>query len=159
MNPTDVVGVDPGLIHTGVVLLSSDPEDRLIAVDSTAVAGLNPLDAVDWLAGRTIDHIFIEDYRPRSAFDSDKRMLQGVRDFAKILDGKVLNNTGVKKVVRRPLLELLGCWSFRTVTHHQDLRSAAAIAVLGMLKDEAMNRLLFNVVVDHLDGRPWYVHS
>jgi hypothetical protein len=66
---------------------------------------------------------------------------------------------GVKKVVKSPLMELLGVWDFRLKTHHQDLRSAARIALLGMLKDDHLNKLLTDVVADHLRGENWNVHS
>jgi hypothetical protein len=69
----------------------------------------------------------------------------------------VVLNTGVKKIVKRPLMELLGVWSFATGTHHQDLRSAARIALYGMLKHEPLNRLLSDVVRDHLRGEDWDV--
>lgn len=54
-------------------------------------------------------------------------------------------------------MNLLGVWKFSTVTHHQDLRSAARIALFGMLKNEETNRLLADVVADHLKGSDWDV--
>jgi hypothetical protein len=85
-------------------------------------------------------------------------MLAAVADMRRETRGTVLNNTGVKKVVRQPLMELLGVWKFSTTTHHQDLRSAARIALLGMLKHQELNRLLTEVVKDNLEGRGWRVH-
>jgi hypothetical protein len=55
------------------------------------------------------------------------------------------------------VLEALGAWKFQTTTHHQDLRSAAKIAVLGMMKQEHTNLLLAAIIRDHIDGRPWKV--
>ena len=49
------------------------------------------------------------------------------------------------------------CGSSAPPTHHQDLRSAARIALLGMLRDEQMNRLLADVVRDHLAGETWTI--
>ena len=85
--------------------------------------------------------------------------MAAVQEYRGLKGSTVLPNMGVKKVVRRPLMELLGAWKFSTVTHHQDLRSAARIALLGMLKDPHMNRLLFDVVLDHIEGRTWRVHT
>lgn len=156
MSVTHVVGVDPGLVHTGVVYMAFDAGQRIIEVDHEAVAGLNEARVQQFYAA-TQPHIFIEAYRPRSNLNSDKRMVEGVARIRAATKGKVLNNTGVKTVVKKSLMELLGVWSFSTTTHHQDLRSAARIALLGMMKDETMNRLLADIVRDHIAGRDWRV--
>lgn len=156
MSVTHVVGVDPGLVHTGVVLMTFDQPQKIIEVSAEAVPGIDTVRIQQFL-GASKPHIFIEGYRPRSNLNSDKRMVEGVAAIRAATKGQVLLNTGVKKVVKKPLMELLGVWSFSTVTHHQDLRSAARIALLGMLKDEQMNRLLANVVRDHLRGSDWNV--
>jgi hypothetical protein len=61
--------------------------------------------------------------------------------------------------VTRELLELLEAWHFSTTTHHQDLRSAARIAVLGMLLDPALNNVLYLFTTDTIDGRTWNVST
>jgi hypothetical protein len=162
MSVTHVVGVDPGLVHTGVVSMQFIAPKKKIFVNHEAVAGLDTLalkGAIDsW--EHIVRHsatIFIEGYRPRSNLNSDKRMVEGVAAIRKATGGQVLDNTGVKKVVRKSLMDLLGVWSFSTVTHHQDLRSAARIALLGMAKDGDMNRLLADIVRDHVEGRDWCV--
>jgi hypothetical protein len=159
MSVTHVVGVDPGLVHTGVVQLCFRPERQHITISSHAVVGCkaDEVQRIVTHAGLKPDAIFIEGYRPRSNLNSDKRMVEGVAEIRKATKGTVLLNTGVKKVVKKSLMELLGVWSFSTVTNHQDLRSAARIALLGMLKDEQMNRLLSDIVRDHLEGRDWHV--
>jgi hypothetical protein len=43
------------------------------------------------------------------------------------------------------------------VTNHQDLRSAARIALLGMAKNEETNGVLASVVSAHLNNNPWTV--
>jgi hypothetical protein len=40
-------------------------------------------------------------------------------------------------------------------THHDDLRSAARILVLGMLKNPMLNEVLSDYVRDRIKGRPW----
>lgn len=165
MSVTHVVGIDPGLVHTGVVSMLFDAEAKEISLAHTAVVGpdapaVNQAIADLWVMERAYvpPAIFIEGYRPRSNLNSDKRMVEAVARIKACLPGsEVLLNTGVKKVVRQPLMELLGVWKFSTVTHHQDLRSAARIALLGMLRDEILNGLLADVVRDHLAGETWQI--
>jgi hypothetical protein len=154
---TDIVGIDPGLVHTGLVRMVFDPSVQLVTVSHAVVDGCDG-GTVANTVGRKPGKIFIEGYRPRSNLNSDKRMVEGVASIRTATKGEVLMNTGVKKVVRRPLMELLGVWTFSTPTHHQDLRSAARIALLGMLKDDTMNELLTTIVIDAHQGLPWSVH-
>jgi hypothetical protein len=170
----EIVGVDPGIVHTGVVLVRFLPHVKTIevlneAVDARTVNRPVEREAQLWLAKHAVEgfhrernqpRMFIEAYRPRSHFAEDKRMGDLIREFKRLFPkANVLDNTGVKKVVRPELLRLLGLWKFSTVTHHQDLRSAARIAVLGMLKDPDLNLVVSNVVRDHLAGRTWDVRQ
>jgi hypothetical protein len=153
---TEIGGVDPGLVDTGLVDLLFDERAREVVVTHLVVQGDDVKAAKKFFA--TASDIFIEGYRPRSNLTTDKRMVESVSAYRTGLKGTVLLNTGVKKVVRRPLMELLGVWTFATSTHHQDLRSAARIALLGMLKDDSLNRLLTTIVSDMDQGLPWAVH-
>jgi hypothetical protein len=160
-----VIGVDPGLVHTGVVSLEFDLVQRRLTVNHAAFDGLDAvavgLAIETWHPDKvptTLD-IFIEHYVPRSAFGVDERMVQANKTFETTLQGKLLRNTGVTKIVSRELMELLNVWSFPTSTHHQDLRSAARIALLGMMLDGTLNKLLYTFVVDQLDGRNWDVRA
>jgi hypothetical protein len=134
-----------------------DREHKTVSVTSFAVAGPDPVAVKAKLAPGAV--VFIEGYRARSNFSTDQRMVSAVTEFRKELGGTVLQNMGVKKVVKSPLMELLGVWNFNTPTHHQDLRSAARIALLGMLKDEHLNKLITDIVAAHLEGKDWHVHS
>lgn len=161
-SPT-VIGVDPGLVHTGIVMLDFDFEKRQLTVAHHVVDGLDAGTAwveVNTMAGlrsfSTLD-IFIEWYRPRSGFSVDEQMIQANATFKSTLGGKLLRNTGVKKVVTRELMELCHVWSFPTKTHHQDLRSAARIALLGMMLEPALNKVLYTFATDNTDGRNWNV--
>jgi hypothetical protein len=166
MQTTHVIGVDPGLVHTGVVRFVFVPRHREVLLQHEAITGPNAYAVGQWIKSSAIlglgvlpqPFIWIEDYKPRSHFGTDPKMLAAVADMRRETRGTVLNNTGVKKVVRQPLMELLGVWKFSTTTHHQDLRSAARIALLGMLKHQELNRLLTEVVKDNLEGRGWRVH-
>jgi hypothetical protein len=160
MTVTHVVGIDPGLVHTGVVSMLFKSDSKEIVVTSHAVPGLDAAQVRDLVVplGQWPDRIFIEGYKPRSNLNSDKRMIEGITKIkARLPSAKVLDNMGVKKVVKKSLMDLLGVWSFTTTTHHQDLRSAARIALLGMLKDDELNLLLADVVRDHLNGDDWRV--
>ena len=154
------VGVDPGLVHTGVVELTFDTEARHIQVASEVVIGPDAGEVQRFIMreNKSVSTVFIEGYRSRSNFNTDTRMIQVVAEMKKALPkATVVENMGVVKIVKRPLMELLGVWSFSQTTHHQDLRSAARIAIFGMLKNDVLNELLSDVVRDHLNKRSWHV--
>lgn len=160
MSVTHVVGVDPGLVHTGVVRLMFSPGLKRVEVQHAAIAGPDVAAVRRFAHSEPMPRVFIEKYQPRSHLSTDARMTVAVAEMKAAMPGsEVLLNTGVKKVVRKPLMEMLKCWSFPTTTHHQDLRSAARIALYGMLKDEEMNWLLANIVRDHLTGVAWDVDA
>lgn len=165
LESTHVVGIDPGLVHTGLVRISFWPHTRLVIVNHEAIAGPDSVATEEWIYNGALSVpdvkpvVWVEGYRPRSNLNTDQRMVNAVKEFASIPGARVLLNYGVKKVVKQPLMELLGVWKFSTPTHHDDLRSAARIALLGMLKDKQHNSLLTQIVKDHLDGRSWSVNN
>lgn len=157
-----VIGIDPGLVHTGVVSMRFDETHRAVTVQHTVVRGPDVEKVRDWI--KSIEepgprpHIFIEKYAPRQRLNTDERMVKAEASFLNGLRGcKVIRNTGSKQVVKQELMQLLGVWQFNTPTHHQDLRSAARIALFGMMKDPPLNAWLADVVRDTLDGKPWEV--
>lgn len=164
----EIVGIDPGLVHTGAVMMRFLAHVRAIEIAHEAIVGPDTGATRQWLTSVSLHQppwrpgkgpmMFIEGYRPRSNYGTNEKMVQAVGSFkSEFPFSKVLNNTGVKQVVRQPLMELLGVWKFSTPTHHQDLRSAARIGIYGALKSEVLNGLLFDVVNDHLSGRTWDV--
>jgi hypothetical protein len=161
-SPT-VIGVDPGLVHTGIVMLDFNLERPELTVAHRVVDGANAAQSRADIEGLT-EHkpyatldIFIEHYVPRSGFSVDERMVQANETFRSTLGGTLLRNTGVKKVITQELMELLHCWKFTTFSNHQDLRSAARIALLGMMRDPALNQVLYTYCTDTTDGRTWNV--
>ena len=161
-SPT-VIGVDPGIVHTGIVMLDfhiplhqltiahavvDGTDDQMTRLEIDRITDGKPLSVLD---------IFIEEYRPRSGFSVDQQMMVANSTFRSTLGGKLLRNTGVKKVVSRELMQLLQVWDFPSRTHHQDLRSAARIALLGMMLEPALNQVLFTFTTDNIDGRDWNV--
>lgn len=151
-----IIGIDPGIIHTGLVHMDFRPIKRTLFIDHEAIPGGSLPHIQKWLPA---DHVFIEGYRPRSHFQHDSEMKDMVRSIQQLTGGKVLNNMGIKKIVTSDLMKVLQVWKFPTVTHHQDLRSAARIALLGMYKDPQLNQLVVKVLSDYLNGDPWHVHS
>lgn len=153
-----VGGVDPGIVHTGVVTLAMDQDRRTFSTYNEPVVGADPdnvLEALENSGYGVPDHTFIEKYNPRSAFKQDKEMIVAVSELNKRLpNSKVINNMGSKQVIRKPLLDQLNLWVF-PATHHQDLQAAARIMIYGMLKNPELNLLLANFVRDLYDGTPW----
>lgn len=160
-----VTGVDPGLVHTGIVQFRILPELRQWSILHCAVAGV--LDAVgkphvdvdstvQWCQANRADAVFVESYRPRSHLQNDARMGQAVTELRhRIKNAVALDNMGVKQVVKPDLMKALEVWQFSTKTHHQDLRSAARIGLYGLLKNEEWNPILAQLIQDHIDGKAW----
>jgi hypothetical protein len=156
-----VFGVDPGIVDTGCVSMLFDTRDRTLRIEHARVRGDDAEQVEDWMEFvRALPRrwIFIEKYNPRQKLDSDPQMVQAEQNLRRVLaDATFLSNTGIRRVITPQLMEVLGTWKWPTVTHHQDLRSAARIALLGMTKEPELNRILSDVVRDHLDGKSWQV--
>jgi len=162
---TTVVGIDPGLVHTGIVALSFYPGLKQVEVRSAVIAGDQPGEhvqgALEFLEDHVPDrdHVFVEDYRERGqSYSTSPKMRELMSELMRTLtDGKRIDNTGVKKVVKPKLLDLFQIRKFGTTTHHQDLEAAARILLYGMLKDEELNALVADVVLAHIQGETWQV--
>ena len=150
------IGVDPGIVHTATVQLVIYPLSRTVVTLNYVVDGVKPAELdkmIRWVNSNPLaDRVFIEKYRPRSNLHHDMDMIAGV-DYLKrgCYDSEVLDNTGVVKTIRPSLLKLLNLWDFQQKTHHQDLRSAARIMLLGMLKDPEVNEMMYHIVNDIMD--------
>lgn len=154
---THVVGIDPGLVHTGVVGMSFDPDHRQMTMRFLLLDGADTDKAADWIQDNYHwPFIFIEKYIPRLKMGTDKSMVAAEAAFKQALPAaKLVNNTGSKAVVTTALMRLLNVWTFPVTTHHQDLRAAARIALYGMVKRPELNELLANIVSAHLYDNPW----
>lgn len=147
------VGIDPGIVHTAGVALSIYPNARVLITAPFVVNGVEPAELdkmIKWInSSPSPEGVFIEKYRPRSNFHHDMDMIAGV-DYLRrgCYSSEVLDNTGVVKIIRPSLLKLLNLWDFPQRTHHQDLRSAARIMMLGMLKDPEINETMYHIVHD-----------
>lgn len=155
-----VVGIDPGIVHTGVVrLLFRQPAKELL-IETHVLDGVNGESLSDrvYQTGLPRPKVYVEKYRPHQKLNHDVRMVQAEQEIKREIPAAILlSNTGVKKVATEPLMKAMGLWHFKTPTHHQDLRSAARIALLGMMKDETQNQILADLIRAHLNGKPWTI--
>ncbi len=152
-----VIGIDPGLVHTGVVRIQFDSTSKTLTVDSAVIDGPDAKAVWHWIyMSTTSPVVFIEKYVPRQRYGTDERMVKAEAAFiTQIPHAKVIRNTGAKQVVTQDLMQVLGVWTFNTPTHHQDLRAAARILLYGMMKDKHLNHVLADVIHDELDGHGW----
>lgn len=149
-----IAGVDPGVVHTGTVVLRMDLVRGSVHSWSRAFSRAPALEIADYLYGFGPTSIYIEDYNPRQNFNNDVRMVQAVGSLRQAMPGsKVVDNAGSTTLVTRDLMTLLDVWNFSTPTHHQDLRSAARIALFGMIKNkDGQREFLSEFVLLHLNG-------
>ena len=156
--PRVFTGIDPGLVHTGLVRVVFPPgqtSERWWRVEYEIVNGIDVPAIKDWVDQRPGHPVFVEDYRARASYRNDPEMIRAVdRIKQNVAEVTLVSNAGSKQVLRRKLLQLLDLYKF-PATHHQDLQAAARILVWGMLKDESTNALIAAFVEDNLDGRPW----
>lgn len=163
MSVAHVVGIDPGIVDTGMVRIVLDNRAREVFVEENVVKNAyeNDIsDAVQWVNGSEFPYpqVFVEKYRPRQRLGYDEEMLQAQNMWMKALPrAELLSNTGITKVVPQPMMQALGVWTFNTRTHHQDLRSAARIALLGAIKEPVLNGVLSDAISDYLHHRPWHI--
>ena len=170
-----ISGIDPGLVHNGVVALHIDTGARTLAVrheivdgqltedldpdpDQTALAVwgawsrlIRQFGMTDWLG-----YTFIEQYRDRGTAFVQHGPMRRLEVLLKqqLPDATLVDNTGVKKIVTSGLMKLLGVWNFPT-TNHRDLQAAARIMLYGAVKNDQLNRVLYQVVTEIKDGTTW----
>ena len=163
MTLVTVIGIDPGLVNTGVVVLRADTRHRHLNVEHFVIDGANHarqvVELLDEL-GYGDKHVFIEAFRERgNQYAQDKTMRELMAAFRSVLPkATVLDNMGVKKIVTTGTLGIFGMDNFPT-THHRDLESAARILLLGMLKDDKLNKVVYEIVSDYVHHQPWSVMS
>lgn len=154
-----VFGIDPGIVHTGLVELNWDFHNQELRITARSVDGITEQSVIELRrciqrrVGRK-SNIIVEEYRPKSHFSSDTKMVEGQAMLKSYLpSAKIINNSGVKSIVSKELLQLLNLYDWSTTTHHNDLRSAARIALLAMLRDERANNRLAKFVGAALNNK------
>ena len=164
MTLVTVIGIDPGLVNTGVVVLRANTRQHHLNVEHFVIDGkVNHAAQVAELLddlGYSTKHVFIEGFRERgNQYAQDKAMRELMTNFRSVLPkAVVLDNMGVKKIVPAETLGIFGMDNFPT-THHRDLESAARILLYGMLKDDKLNEVVYSIVSDYVHHRPWSVMS
>lgn len=159
MTIVQIIGVDPGIVDTGCVRLHIDTIDRTITTSYGVIDGLDEDAVWGWSKEQQpTARVFVERYEPRLKLNSDVRMTAFQTRLRRTLPrAEFISNVGSKAIVKPGVMQLLGLWKFGTGTHHQDLKAAARIALLGMIKDEVLNRILADIVKDAIDGEPWTI--
>ena len=152
MSRITLVGIDPGLVHSGAVALHIDEVTLAWSWTAEALPGNDPVSIKEFIERQHADHIFVEAYRERGqVYSTNTAMRQLLYNIKQLVrQAQVLDNTGVKKVVTDDLMKLLDVWTFSIKTHHQDLRSAARIALYGAVKNDELNQLITRVVMRQL---------
>ena len=144
-----IIGIDPGLVHTGVVMIKIDTIKNVHRIEHEIVESDDPRATAAWVHRQNTNnlaYVYIEKYLDRgTVFTTHSRMRAFEQELKRALPAaKLVDNTGAKKIVTRELMELLDVWKFPT-TNHQDLQAAARIALFGALKDTGLNRVLYNL--------------
>ena len=150
-------GVDPGLVDTGLVTITLNNENRSIHVMATALRNTDAETVADYLTNsQDLGAVFVEKYLDRgTTFSTNSEMREFETLLKKLVPSIVLlNNTGVKQVVKDDMLRRLHCYDFPT-TRHRDLLAAARIGIYGALKDPAANSLIYQCLIDDVRGKPW----
>lgn len=165
---TSIIGIDPGEVHTGCVALLFNEGDRTVDVHYAVINGVEVVEVRAWIEDMVKPAaIFIEDYNPGNFGRVSKRMSEALgrlkaefppADSPYIV--KYVDNAGVNTLIPAAVQRIFFGKGFVVPTHHDDLRSAGKIALLGMLQDKSqhdLRSLLSWVVQSELSGRPWTV--
>lgn len=148
-----IYGVDPGLVDTGIVKVVVDKTAMTWVTSSIVLRNATAQEVVDAIGSG--DLVFVEDYKPRNNFGTGDAMSALCKEI-KFLEPKVrmIDNTGIKRLVPAAILEELELWRFPT-THHRDLQSAARVLVRGLMTSPG--NLLRDVVRDRLEDQRWQI--
>lgn len=164
MDDITIGGIDPGIIHTGCVAITLDEAKRTIDIRFEIINGVDISKTQYWVNKQGLDALFIEDYNPGNYTREDKKMSEALGRLKSAFiptDDPIVryvDNAGINTLIPIAVLRCFGVDKFPVSTNHNDLVSAAKIALLGMLKDKSGLRLLVSRVVrDHLTNRAWKV--
>lgn len=163
MDRVTLIGVDPGVVDTGAVAIYLDASVMTIQVEFSRLPGSDAAIVKDFIDGVllaapsvTPAAVFVEAYRDRGTVFGQHSVMRALEHEIKqrVPAARILDNTGVKKIITPGLMQLFDVWTFNVPTHHQDLRSAARIALYGGVKNDDINQLLTKYVVDKLRLKP-----
>ena len=167
-----LIGIDPGIVDTGLVALTLDVEAKTLDIQHrvwsnvTRRAGTSILVEGEFLNELVlfikslsgVPFIYIEGFRNRGRdMHQDQKMTVLVHQIQAVLKtSHIVDNTGVKKVVKEGLLNLMHI-SRWPKTNHADLKSAARIALKGAIENTTLNQMVATYVQDTLKGHLWTI--
>lgn len=155
-----IIGIDSGIVNTGVVGLEISPllGGEKARVLPRVVVGLDEKATVQAIkdiveaSGMNPAAVYMEKYRPRAGLRESVPMVEFQGKFRnRTVAGvgiELVNNSGFKKIVTDEMLQALGVYNFPLRTNHHDLRAAARIAIYGALKDDKLNSGLYLTLKD-----------
>jgi Holliday junction resolvasome RuvABC endonuclease subunit len=165
MEHAAVIGIDPGLVDSGIVVLEFHPAREQVVAQCAAIAtDYDDLETTAQMVYSALSdmlaeplpneaYIFIEAYRERGqTYGTNSKMRELLSALRTVLPkAVVLDNMGVKKVITPQMMKALDLTGFPR-TNHDDIQSAARIALLGMVKDDELNAVLYRVLRAAADG-------
>ena len=154
-----LVGIDPGIKDTAAVALTIDTDKKQLHVSNMVVNAiaedptkLTKLKAQlsTWEKGSC--YYFIEGYRPRGLnVGQDTAMTALIKMLKTTFENSVvIDNTGVKNVIKNPVLRLLQLYKWNP-TNHGDTRSAARIMLKGSFTIGWLNTILYLIITDLIE--------
>ncbi|QKY80366.1 hypothetical protein SEA_PABST_8 [Microbacterium phage Pabst] len=173
-----LIGVDPGIRDTALTCLSLDMYNNELSVYSRVWSDVtrreNNKPVIDAGFMNEIEHdvariyersagtfVGIEGYRQRGMnIYQDQAMLALVDRLEEQLQpAEVLDNVGMKQIVPVPLLRLFHVARFPKASNHADRVSAARVALRRGIKNDDINKLLSDYVLDNTEGNEWSLVS
>lgn len=168
MTKITLIGIDPGLIDTGVSCVTLDPDSKTWSMRALAITAVGD-ETDDRIINTTQQvkncvlalsdgdtHIWVEKWRERGTVFGENPTMRAIERELRVAIpyAKFLENMGVKKLISNKLLNLFDLLKVQS-TNHRDIQAAARIMLLGAIKDEALNPVVYAFVTDALDGMPW----
>lgn len=172
-------GIDPGIVDTGMVSMVFDFSAKTLTNTGRTWTGVatrrghslhvSPVFLTQILKvtegdnpkkGDYSRYTYIEGFRNRGR-DShqDQTMTVLVQSIQRQLAGsRVIDNTGIRKVVTRDLLQLFEVSRWPR-TNHSDLLSASRVALKGALEDPELNQLIASVVMEQHERETWEIKT
>ncbi|QQO39295.1 hypothetical protein SEA_CRUNCHYBOI_9 [Microbacterium phage CrunchyBoi] len=173
-----LVGIDPGIVDTAMTSIILDFDNKELQIRSDVWTGVtrreNNKPVIDekflyeiryqvaFLKARNkVTFIGIEGYRQRGLnIWQDQAMLALVNKLEEELDtSEIIDNVGMKQIVPVPLLKLFHVSRFPKASNHADRVSAARVALRRGIKNDSINTLLSDYVLDNTEGREWSLVS
>lgn len=162
------VGIDPGIVDTACVVLTMDHTRRTWKVEHKVWNNVTQkegqaLHVKETFLSELKEYLdkypgairFVEGFRPRGRNPlQDQKMTMLVQTIRRRIHGEVIDNTGIKKIVTEPMLELFNMKRFPG-TNHADIKSAARVALAGAIKNKEHNILIADFIRDYVEGHPW----